>query len=264
MKKPFTWLLVACLGYFMGGQVLAATSPAPQNVLSAISKNAIEIGLSYRGDQVLFFGVNPVSGSDIVVKLTAEKQEAIKLDVKGRVGPFWMTVKQYEVSGAPFIYKVFATKPLAEIASPETIKDLELGYDAVRHRMKMHLIRGKAAVNDPDIVWQGLLKIKKKAKLYELDTGPQAMQITEDKLFKIQLQFPSACTEGRYQVESYCFLNGQMVGHGKKEIQVRKVGLESWLTHTSRNQSLLYGILAVLVALGVGLLVGMIFKKGGH
>ncbi len=263
MNKPLTWFLVACLGCLLGGWAGAAVPPAHHEVLSATSKTAIDIGLFYRGDEVLFFGVNPVPGSDIVVKLISEKHEATKLDVKGRVGPFWMTVKQYEVTGIPFIYMVFASKPLAEIASSETIKDLEMGYDAVRHRMEMHLIRGQAVASDPEIVWQGLLKIKERAGLYNLATGPESIQITEGKLFKIPLQFPSASGEGRYQVETYCFQNGRLVGYGKREIQVKKVGLERWLTDASRNQALFYGILAVVVALGAGLLVGMIFKKGG-
>jgi len=42
------------------------------------------------------------------------------------------------------------------------------------------------------------------------------------------------------------------------------VGLEHWLTEVSQNQPVLFGIMAVLIALGAGLLVGMIFKKGGH
>ena len=40
--------------------------------------------------------------------------------------------------------------------------------------------------------------------------------------------------------------------------------VEHWLTDISQNYPLLFGIMAVLIALGAGLLVGMIFKKGGH
>jgi hypothetical protein len=42
------------------------------------------------------------------------------------------------------------------------------------------------------------------------------------------------------------------------------VGLESWLTSVSQNHPALFGIMAVFIALAAGLLVGMIFKKGGH
>jgi uncharacterized protein (TIGR02186 family) len=264
MKRVITLLVAVCLGCLGGMSALAATPKAPEKVLTSASKNVIEIGLSYRGDQIFFFGVNPVLGADVVVKLTAEKKEAVKLSVKGRVGPFWMTVRQYDVTGAPFIYKIHASKPLDQIISKETAQKLELGYEAVRHRMKMHLIRGAAAPDDAEVVWKGLLKIKERANLYSVVENPQSLGITETEVFKHYFRFPAAATEGRYLVESYCFKNGQLVGYGKDEIQIKKVGLEHWLTQTSKNSAVFYGILAVVIAMGAGLLVGVIFRKGGH
>jgi uncharacterized protein (TIGR02186 family) len=264
MKKFFILLLVGCLGCLWTVPALAAPPETQAKVLTSASKHVIEIGLSYHGDQIFFFGVNPVPGSDVVIKLTAEKQEAVKLSMKGRVGPFWMTVKQYEVTGAPFMYKIHTNKPLNQIISKETAQKLELGYDAVRHRMKMHLIRGKAAPDDASVVWKGLLKIKERANLYNVVEDPQRLEIADGKLFKHYFRFPAAATEGRYLVESYSFKDGQLVGYGKDTIQIKKVGLESWLTQTSKNSAIFYGIMAVLIALGTGLLVGVIFGKGGH
>jgi uncharacterized protein (TIGR02186 family) len=264
MKRFVTLILACSLGCGWGASALALTPEAQEKVLTAASKNVVEIGLSYRGDRIFFFGVNPVPGSDVVIKLTAEKEEAVKLSMKGRVGPFWMTVKQYEVTGAPFIYKIHASKPLNQIVSPETARELELGYDAVRHRMKLRLIRGEAAPNDPEVVWKGLLKIKERANLYNIVEDPKRLEIAEGKLFKHYFRFPAAATEGRYLVESYCFQKGQLVAYGKDEIQIKKVGVENWLTQTAKNKAAFYGILAVLIAMGAGLLVGVIFRKGGH
>jgi len=130
--------------------------------------------------------------------------------------------------------------------------------------MKMHLIRGESAPEDADVVWKGLLKIKERGNLYNIVEDPKRLEVAEGKLFKHYFRFPAAATEGRYLVESYCFQNGQLVGYGKDVIQIKKVRLENWLTHTSKNQALFYGIMAVLIALGAGLLVGVIFRKGGH
>ena len=111
MKRVLIFLLALSLAVLWVGGAGAVAPEAQKNVVTAASKNLIEIGLSYSGDQVHFFGVNPVPGSDLIIRLTAEKEEAIKFSVKGKVGPFWMTVKQYEVTGAPFIYKIHASKP---------------------------------------------------------------------------------------------------------------------------------------------------------
>jgi uncharacterized protein (TIGR02186 family) len=264
MKRTAILLLALGLGCLWAAAAPAEVSETQQKVLTAASKNVIEIGLSYRGDQIHFFGVNPVPGSDMVIRLTAAKEEAVKLSVKGRVGPFWMTVKQYEVTGAPFIYKIHASKPLDQIVSPETAEQLGLGYPSIRHAMKLHLIRGEAASDDVDKIFKGLLKIKEKANLYNIVTDPKRLEIAEGKLFKHYFRFPSAATEGRYLVESFCFEKGQLVAYGKDLIEIKKVGLEAWFTHTSQNSPVFFGILAVLIAAGAGLLVGVIFGKGGH
>jgi uncharacterized protein (TIGR02186 family) len=264
MRRAITLGLALVLGALAGGEALAVTPDASPKVVTAASKNLIEIGLSYRGDQIHFFGVNPVPGADLVIKLTAEKEEVVKLSVKGRVGPFWMTVRQYEVTGAPFIYKIHASKPLDQIISKEVAQELGLGYPAIRHQMKLHLVRGEAAPDDEEKIFKGLIKIKEEANLFNIVTGPKRLEISEGKLFKHYFNFPPAATEGRYKVETFSFVKGELVGYGKDFIEIKKVGLEHWLTQTSQNQPVFFGILAVVIAVGAGLLVGVIFGKGGH
>ncbi len=264
MKRLMLCLVVLFLAGGSPGAALAVTPGAQEKVATAASKNLIEIGLSYQGDQIYFFGVSPVKDCDLIIRLTAEKSEEVKLSVKGRVGPFWMTVKQYQVSHAPFIYKIHSTKPVEQIVSPETAQELGLGYGAVQKQMKLHLIRGEAAAADADRVFKGLVKIKEEANLYNIVADPQRLEVAEGRLFKHYFRFPPAATEGRYVVESFAFLQGQQVGYGRDVIQIKKVGLESWLTSVSQNQPLLFGLMAVFIALAAGLLVGMIFKKGGH
>lgn len=264
MKRAWVLLVIFSLAAFWAGTAAAVTPAAKEKVLTAASKNLVEIGLSYRGDQITFFGINPVPGADLIIRLTAKKEEDIKLSVKGRVGPFWMTVKQYEVSGAPFIYKIHAAKPLDQIVSAETAKELELGFEAIRNRLKMHLVRGEAAPEDAEKVFQGILQIKQDANLYNIITDPKRLEVTEGSLFKHYFRFPPAATEGTYQVESFAFLKGELVGYGKDVIEIRKVGIQNWLTQTSQNSPIFFGILCVVVAMGAGLGVGMIFRKGGH
>ncbi len=264
MKRLLTLLMVLLLAGFGLGVAQAITPEDQQKVVTAASKNLIEIGLSYHGDQIHFFGVSPVRDCDLIIRLTAEKSEEVKLSVKGRVGPFWMSVKQYDVTDAPFMYKIHSTKPIEQIVSPETAQELELGYVAVQKKMKLHLARGEAAPDDAAKVFKGLVKIKEDANLYNIIADPKRLEIAEGRLYKHYFRFPPAATEGRYVVESFAFKDGQLLGYGKDVIQIKKVGLEHWLTEVSQNQPVLFGIMAVLIALGAGLLVGMIFKKGGH
>lgn len=264
MKRLLGLLSVLWLMGTGTGVAHALTPEAQQKVVTASSKNLIEIGLSYHGEQIHFFGVSPLRDCDLIIRLTAEKSEEVKLSVKGRVGPFWMSVKQYDVTDAPFMYKIHSTKPVEQIVSPETAQELELGYAAVQKKMKLHLARGEAASDDAEKVFKGLVKIKEEANLYNIIADPQRLEVTEGRLFKHYFRFPPSATEGRYVVESFAFKDGQLVGYGKDVIKIQKVGLEHWLTDISQNHPVFFGIMAVVIALGAGLLVGMIFKKGGH
>ncbi len=264
MKRLVIILAAASLMGLGGGRAWAISPEAQEKVITAASKNVIQIGLSYRGDRIHFFGVNPVPGAELIIRLTAEKEEVIKLSMKGRVGPFWMTVKQYEVTGAPFVYKIHTNKPIEEIISEETARELEIGYPAIKHKMKMHLVRGKTEPGDADKVFEGLVNIKESENLYNIVEDPARLEIAGGKLFKHYFRFPAKATEGNYQVETFAFSKGELVGYGKDVIEIQKVGLESWMTRTSQESPMFYGILAVLIAMGAGLGVGMIFRKGGH
>jgi len=270
MKRCVSLFFALGLVAGFSGLAGAVTPEAKEKIVTAASKNLINIGLSYQGDQIHFFGVNPVPGADLIIRLTAEKDEEIKLSVKGRVGPLWMTVKQYDVTGAPFMYKLHANKPIKEIISANTAKELEIGYRPIYDRLKMTLARGEAPATPAETEkekqegFKGFLKIKEKANLYNIEETPQRLEITEGKLYKHYFRFPPAATEGKYQVETFAFLKGELVGYGKDVIEIKKVGVEHWLTETSQDSPVFFGILAVLVALGAGLGVGMIFRKGGH
>jgi uncharacterized protein (TIGR02186 family) len=264
MKRVLILLSVLLLTGSGLGVAQAFTPAGQEKVVTAASKNLIEIGLSYKGDEIHFFGVSPVKDCDLIIRLTAEKSEEVKLSMKGRFGPFWMTVKQYDVTDAPFMYKLHSTKPVDQIVSPELARELELGYVAVRQKMKLHLSRGEAAPDDEEKIFKGLVKIKEEAILYNIVSDPKRLEIAEGRLYKHYFRFPPAATEGRYVVESFAFVKGQLVGYGKDVIAIKKVGIESWMTSVSQDHPVAFGIMAVVIAMGVGLLVGMIFKKGGH
>ena len=48
------------------------------------------------------------------------------------------------------------------------------------------------------------------------------------------------------------------------EVLIQKVGIEAFVAKVSKSNPVLYGICAVVIALGTGLLVGFFFKGGAH
>lgn len=234
-----------------------------ESVVTDSSKEKIEIGLTYHGEILEFFGsLGNTEADTVIVKLTSPA-EKVKLNQKGKVGPLWMNVKQHEVENVPFMYKIHASQPIDSILSAQQQEELGIGFNALRKQLVIHTVKGKSAPEDEQIIFEGLLKIKRGQNLYKIDDNAR-IQIKKGTLFKHYFTFPPAAKEGDYIVETYLFKNGNLVGHSEDVIHVRKVGIGAKIAHWSRERPKVYGICAVLIALSVGLIVGTIFKGGGH
>jgi len=243
----------------------AAVEPAAGDsaIVTDYTKGLIEIDLSYHGERIHFFGaLQGIEADGVVVKLTSPA-ERVKLNIAGRVGPLWMNVKQYEVDNVPFMYKIHASAPMDTLVPPDVARQLGLGFETVKEKLELHLVKGEAAETDKDTLFDGLLKLKKKANLYKIDDESR-IRIKNGKIFQHYFTFPSAAKAGEYQVESFVFKDGKLVARAMDTIQIRKVGLEAFVANAAQNHPVLYGISAVVIALAAGLVVGYLFKGGAH
>jgi uncharacterized protein (TIGR02186 family) len=260
----FAGFMAVCLMMpLLSSNVLAQDNPQQKlrEIATVTTKGEVDIGLMYNGDYIYFVGGVPDPSADVIVKLTSTENTPLSVNRKGRVAVVWMNVKQFTVTGLPLLYKIHSTKPIDQILSKELAAELGIGYDVLKDQMKLELVRGEAEEDDRDTVFDGVLRLKKETNLYNIDE--KRIEITGGKLFKHYFRFPSAASEGVYKAESYIFMQSKLVGKGVDEIKIQKTGIEAAFTHMAFNRPVLYGIMAVLVALGMGLLVGFIFKKGG-
>lgn len=246
--------------------VLASSSgraggESPEPIATDATQTQVDIGMIYAGGDVHFFGWMPDPSADVVVRLTSVEDEPIVVNVKGQVGPLWMNVKQYRVSGLPRMYKIHSTRPLAEFLPEGLARELGIGYETLKDGMTLEAIRGEGDPADRDLVFDGVLRIKSEANLYNVDEN--RIRVAGGKLFKHSFRFPPAAKEGTYVAESYVIKEGRLLGRGEDRIVIQKTGLEAALTCLARGRPTLYGVVAVVVALGMGLLVGFLFKQGG-
>lgn len=257
--KSRVWFLVfASLGLFCHG---LAYADIPETIATDATQSEVDIGIFYAGGFVYFFGFLPDSTADVVVRLTSVEAVPTVVNIKGRVGPLWMNVRQYRVKGLPLMYKIHSTRPLAEFLSAELARELGIGYETLKERMELELVRGDAEQGDRDTVFEGLLKLRQKANLYNIDET--RIQVKGGKLFKHSFRFPPAATEGTYVVESFIIKDGRVIGKGVDRVEIHKAGIEAALTKMAVGYPVLYGVVAVIVAIAMGLFVGLIFKKGG-
>jgi uncharacterized protein (TIGR02186 family) len=250
------WMLAA--GHPAG---LAQVTDEVSEVVTVTTKGTVDIGLMYNGDYIYFFGNVPDAGADVIVKLTSTDDASMTVNRKGKVALFWMNVKQFEVTGLPLLYKIHSTRPISQILEPPLARELGIGYEVLKEHMQLEQTRGEPASDDRDAVFDGILNLKRESNLYNIDET--RIEVTGGKLFKHYFRFPPAASEGTYRAESYIIKNGKLVGKGVDEVIIQKKGIEAAFTKLAGDRPVLYGFMAVVVALGMGLLVGFIFKKGG-
>ncbi len=227
------------------------------------TKSVIPVGLRYNGDRIDFFGTFQGTEADaLIVKLTSPA-ETVKLNIKGRVGPFWMNTKQYEVENVPSMYQVQASDRLDRILTPELARQIGVGFETLRERLKFRILKGEPEEGDPETLFEGILRIKKEAGLYSIDDSG-VIRMKKGKLFSHYFDFPSTAKPGTYTVTYYLIRDGALVGTSSESIQIRKVGVEAFVERAARERPVLYGICAVLIALATGLLVGLVFKGSAH
>ncbi len=82
--------------------------------------------------------------------------------------------------------------------------------------------------------------------------------------FQPSWPIPSALAPGNYQVEAVAIKDGAVVGKYATAVEAELIGFPRWLSNLAFEKSLLYGILATLIAIFSGLAIGLVFQsKGG-
>ena len=226
-------------------------------------KEKIEMGLGFGGDTITFVGLLPHPDAALLIKVESENNPPLKLVRKGKVVIFWMSVKQFEVSNLPFLYKVICSGNLKDAFSANLGKKLDIGYEALKENMEIELLKGQSTEDDEAVVFDGFIKLKENLGLYGVMEN--AVNIKDDLSYAFDLTFSDRAVEGNYLVTCFAVKNSEVLGKTQKTITIEKAGMAKWLTDLSSQYSYIYGIVAVIVAIGVGLSVGFIFKgKGGH
>ena len=222
------------------------------DVLAGLSRDRLALDATFDGSELLIYGAirrtsivaegeDPL---DIVVTLRGPNQPVTVWRRDRRAG-IWVNVEGVRVSRAPSFYAVMSSGPLAEILSVE---------EDLRHRVSVgQAVRafGPAAVTglSPSFV-EALIRLRTEAGAYLQPDG--GVEIDGGTLFSTRIEFPSALMEGSYDARILLLREGAVIDTFETRIHVEKVGLERFLYTLAHDQPLVYGIMALLLAILAG------------
>ena len=219
------------------------------------STSEVKVSSSFTGTDVMVFGTAN-DKDDIIVVITGPTETAI-VRKKGRVSGIWINKEKLEFREIPGFYAIASTRPLSEITETDELKKQKIG---------IHNVITTASLNSKDeniktfkSFKDALVRGQKTKGLY-LDM-PLTIDVVSKRLFKTTFHFPNNMTTGIYTVKVFSFQKKRLVSMVSKTISVEKIGIGADVFKFAKEQSALYGLLAILIAVLSGWIASVIFRK---
>ena len=143
--------------------------------------------------------------------------------------------------------------------------DFPWGYAALEKAAKF---TGRLKPVEDDTIFKEFIQLKERDELYHLYPG--GLQITSsgsgDLQARVSLHLPSRIKPGTYHVALWIVENGKILEKRTATFDVKLQGLPAILQNMAKKHGVAYGLLAVVVAMTVGMVTGMVFRRkgGGH
>ncbi len=220
-----------------------------EEIVAGLSQNAVQITATFVGSEILIFGAvkreAPAPDSDLGVVVVVEgPSHAITVRRKDKRMGIWVNTDAVEVQRAPSFYAISTSAPFAELIDEDVDRALHISIpESIR-------IFSSTDVADPENFAEAVIRIRENAGLYKIQEG--GVTITDDTLFETRIELPANLTEGDYRTRIYLTRGGEVVSAYDTDIDVRKVGLERWLYNLAHEQSVLYGLMSLAIAIAAG------------
>lgn len=239
--------------------VVSLASARAEDLQIGLAYESIAVTSSFVGDEVVLFG-SIENGEeealrngryDVVVTIVGPAEETV-VRRKERTFGIWVNGAAQRFVRVPSFLSLAANRPMEEITDPQTVTELQLGYA----QLSLKPLDARA---DVDSFRGALTRLKHQAGL--ASESANGIRFVSKTLFRARLPVPANVPIGRHTVRAYLFKGGELMVKKSARLAVRKTGFEQFTYNLAHRHSLLYGILAVLIAIATGWLASVIFRK---
>jgi len=245
---------------------LSLSAPArAETLVTDLSQHVIEITSQFAGSELLLFGAlerhatESIQSDDIAVQgldydiIVVVQSDPTDLVIrkKQRVAGIWINNENQTISGVPGYYVIGSTRPLNEFLSKDDQLELGLGLENLR------IINEKG--EEVGEYKEALIRNMKNKGLYQESSGN--VTVKDEILFRANLAFPSNMPVGDYTADVYLVRDGNIIINHSTDLLVDKRGIERVIYNFAHEYPPFYGIMAIFVAISVGLFSGFVAKK---
>lgn len=249
-------IVAACLV----GAVMAPPGSAAQRdtVTLRVEPPHAEISVFYHGTQLLVSAVVD-TGTDIAVLVSGQEEE-LHLRQQARVwGMFWAPAGEITFDSIPAMYLLSTSIPVENLASPDVLTGLGLGYDSFWPVGNMGDSRER--------LFPDLIRLKESEGLFHYSVGAVRVEPVGEgrQAVSVAVELTSRARAGKYRVQLFGFHDRVLTVRREATFTLGRSAFNTFVGSLVQQHALLYGVLAVVVAGGAGLLVGLVFGSvKGH
>nr|WP_255607534.1 TIGR02186 family protein [Ancylobacter sp. Lp-2] len=241
-------------------RVQAQPAPERQGLVLSLSKARVTITSSFSGDSIVLFGVVPddLGGAtpDVVVTVRGPNGSFVTWKKARRFG-LWTNAESRSFLAAPAYLAVLSTRPPAEMAEADTLRQEQAGL--ANNRFVQRIGTDYADVVPGDPFRQAFLRVKQTQGLYF--ERPDAVEFIAPHVFRAVIPVPGIAPIGTYEVQVKLFENRELVARGRLPLEVAKVDFEQSVATAAQHYPLLYGLATMFGALAVGFVANLAFRR---
>lgn len=224
-------------------------------LVADLSQYEIAIDTSFTGAKLILFGARQAAG-DVVVVVRGPARD-YTLRQKERVAGIWVNRRSMELERIPDYYAVASSKPLSSILPSDMRNALQIGIHYLPFRQ--NALAEELNETQIESFKNAFTADRTGRNLYT--ESAHSITFMGDTLFKTVLPFPDTTPRGGYTAETYLIYNGQIVGIQSTPLFVVKRGLDAAIFEMAHESPVLYGALAIIIAVSAGWLAALVFRK---
>ncbi len=237
-----------------------------EQIESDISSRNIAIESNFTGQRIVIFGTIENSQHsefekalyDVVVAIRGPKG-TIVIRQKSRVAGIWVNTEAHTFANVPGYYAVLATRPLGEIAKLTVLNAYGLGFGSLNLRALGPNAAASAANGSLNVFRSAVVRIRQKEGLFSYKSD--GVVFVGRNLFRATIDMPANVPVGQYATDVYLLRNGEILSHNRSQLKIQKQGFERFVFSAAFDHPLIYGIVAVIIAISAGLMASALTRR---
>ena len=247
------------LGLMLACRIPCAPGAEVAVGMITVRPETISIGSFFSG-QILTVTAAVPNGSDVALRLVGPPENLVVMK-KSRVAGLWMNGEEIWFRNIPKTYLLWTSQRTALPGD---------GDDAAAQHYRSELdgcLQDRSRDETSFLVGE-MVKLKEADHLYQISQGDIRIRRQPDRSWdqvEALLPIPAKISPGDYRLDLITLNEGQRNLLYSKTIGVKLAGFPAVVADMATRSGLLYGVIAVFIAMFSGLLVGFVFRsKRGH